>query len=55
MRRITWAPKIVVSFLFIYNYSIAEFNVGLVCNNSSLTTTYEKFNYKPDIKIINIP
>jgi len=37
------------------SYGIAEFNVGLVCNNSSLTTTYEKFNYKPDIKIINIP
>jgi len=34
---------------------IAEFNVGLGYNNASLTTTYDKFNYKPDIRNITIP
>jgi len=34
---------------------IVEFNVGLGCANANLTTSFEKYNYKPDIKTITIP
>ncbi|MGQ9706792.1 MAG: hypothetical protein ACUVWP_07340 [bacterium] len=34
---------------------IAEFNVGTGCNNATLTTSYEKYNYEPSQTNITLP
>jgi len=56
MSKFIWAPNIVVFFLFIIDsFSIIHFNVGLGCTNANLTTSYEKYNYKPDIRTVTVP
>ena len=46
-------PKYYVKFT--NSSGIADFNVGLGCTNANLTTSYEKYNYKPDIRTVTVP